>query len=251
MTVTNAVTVVGAAAFALLSRNSLRVERKQLLHLLLMGVSMGLTGLLLNIAYQYLAVGFATMLHFLYPSVVCISMALLFRERLTPMKLGAVAVSVGGLVLLSGGGAGSVSGVVLAALSSLTYALYVISNEKGSANTLPVAVKVMYSMGFGLAFNFCVAVGTHAVFPAPGRGLLLALLAGAMIGTATVLLCAGIGRIGASSAAFINMLEPVTSLLLSAAVYHYTISLRAGLGCLLVLCSVLMITLGRRKKSSV
>ncbi|MEA5040137.1 MAG: DMT family transporter [Clostridiaceae bacterium] len=248
MVMTNGVTVLGAAVFALPRRRDLRVSGRQLLHLALMGVSMGLTGLLLNYAYNYLAVGFVTMIHFLYPSVVCIAMALFFREKLTPLKAGAAAVSVGGLALLSGGGsAGSFTGVLLAALSSLTYGFYVISNEKGSANTLPTVVKVMYSMFFSLMMNLCVALGTKAVFPFSGPALLPSLLAGVMIGSATFLLCVGIRHLGASTSAFINMLEPVTSLLVSALVYRYAVSARSGLGCALVLSSVLMTALGSRK----
>lgn len=251
MVMTNGVTVLGAAAFALIRRYDLRVTGRQLFHLFLMGVNMGLTGLLLNYAYNRLAVGFVTMIHFLYPAVVCIAMAVLFRERLTWLKAGAIAVSVGGLVLLSGGGsAQSATGVLLAALSSLTYGFYVISNEKGSANTMPTVVKVMYSMSFAFLFNLIVALSTGAVFPFAGKELPFSVLAGAMLGTATWLLCAGIGKLGASKAAFINMLEPVTSLLLSAAVYRYAVSARSLLGCALVLCSVLMVALGKKKANT-
>lgn len=252
MVMTNGVTVLGSAVFVLIRRYPLKVEKRQLFHLMLMGVHMGLTGLLLNYAYNRLAVGFVTMIHFLYPSVVCIAMALFFRERLTLLKAGAIAVSVGGLVLLSGGGsAGALSGVIPAALSSLTYGFYVIANEKGSANTLPTVVKVMYSMMFALLLNFCVALGTHAVFPFSGRALPFSVLAGAMLGGATWFLCVGIGKLGASTSAFINMLEPITSLIISAAVYRYAISARSMLGCALVMGSVLMIALGKKKRKTI
>lgn len=246
MASTNAVLVAGALSVCALRRCSLRVARRQLVQLVLMGLAMVSTGLLLIHAYLYLPVGFVTMIHFLYPTVVTLVMALFFGEKLTPLRGAAIAVSVGGLILLGGGAGGSLTGVVLAALSSLTYASYVILNDRGGANSLPLPVRLAYAGAVSMAVCLAASLAGGGAWPAGGRAWGLTLLAGALLGGAYFFLVAGIGLLGASTAAFVNMLEPVTSLLLSAAVWHYAVSGRSLLGCALVLCSVLLIALGGR-----
>ena len=45
------------------------------------------------------------------------------------------------------------------------------------------------------------------------------------------------------------MLEPIVSIVVSAAAYHYAISRRDGLGCLLILASMLLIALNDRRRA--
>ena len=229
---------------------SLRVTRKQLLQIALVGgVGMGLTEVLLNAAYQYIPVGFVTMIHFMFPALVCFVTAVFFRERLTALKLSAVVLSVAGLVLLSGGVAGGSSvGVLLALATSVTYSFFLIGNERLSIRALPLMAQTFYINLFTVAVNLFISLFTVNVYPGgPGDWGLCALI-GAMFCAAIAAVELGIARLGAGTGSFFSMLEPVVSLIVSGIVFHYTVSRRSVLGCLLILASMLLAALHDRRR---
>lgn len=80
--------------YCLLTRSSLRIGRRDTLFLLGVGaLGSGVPAILLVLAYQYMPVGCATVLHFLYPTVVCAASALILHERLSGFHLLAVVLS--------------------------------------------------------------------------------------------------------------------------------------------------------------
>ena len=60
---------------------------------------------------------------------------------------------------------------------------------------------------------------------------------------------AGVKYIGASKAAFINMLEPVTGVIGGVLFYHDVINFRSLIGCICVLLSVLLIAMDGKSSS--
>ena len=72
----NGVAGLLSLCISLAQKKDIRVTRKQLTSLLLIGV-IGLftTDFLLNIAYTLIPVGYVTMIHFLYPTLVCAAMS--------------------------------------------------------------------------------------------------------------------------------------------------------------------------------
>ena len=78
----NYLTVMAVTGIVIaLRRQSFRVTGKQLAILLFTGaLGLGATGFLLNLAYDRIPVGLATMLHFLYPTVVSVVMVQVGNE---------------------------------------------------------------------------------------------------------------------------------------------------------------------------
>ena len=105
-------------AVLLLRRVSLRVTWRQLAVFVLVGLfGRGATTLMLNIAYNYIGVGAATTLHFMYPVFVALLCRFLFRERLGRVRLIALVLASAGVVLFLelGQGSGSAAlGTILA-----------------------------------------------------------------------------------------------------------------------------------------
>ena len=220
-----------------LRRQSFRVMGKQLAMLLFTGaLGLGATGFLLNLAYDRIPVGLATMLHFLYPTVVSVVMVLVFHQKLTRDKGKAILLSLAGMLLIADFSGGmDPSGMAAALLSGMTYAYYMIANEKGCINELPLTVKLFYvSMGGALCFGtWQAASGTLTVPQSTWIWFLLIGLVG----------------VGSAAASFINMLEPVASMAVGALLYRDLPGGRAMAGCLLVLGSVFFIAMdGKRKE---
>lgn len=228
-------------------KHQLRIGRKDALHLFFIGATgMGITNYLVSSACLYIPVGLATVLHFLYPTIVSIVMVARFGQRMTGLKVGAILCSIIGMVLianLKSGGGPNLFGILFALASSLTYSFYIISNEQGNINRISLIVKLFYSaLGSTIFFGVLCLSQKMLTFPS---GMNAAVVQFCVSGVGSLgafyLLTAGIRRIGASAASFINMLEPVTSLIVSALVYRDYPTPTVACGVFLVLCSVLFI----------
>ena len=91
----------------------------------------GLTTILLFSSYAYIDVGCATTLHFLYPVFVSLLCFAVYHERLGRRKLLALGMAfVGALCFFDLTNAGSITGLIMAASSALTYAFYMVQLEK-------------------------------------------------------------------------------------------------------------------------
>ena len=234
----------GMAVILFLRKESFRVRPIQFITLLFTGFAgLGMTGFLLNLAYELIPVGLATMLHFLYPSLVSIAMALFFHGRLTPLKTGAILFSIIGMLLIADLSGGlRPAGILIALCSSLTYAFYFIVNEKGCISGLPLTIKFFYvSVGSGLMFGALTFVRGEFSLPASlNTALELFLVVGLGSMLAFFLITLGIKKAGASTSSFLNMLEPITSLIVSCLLYKDYPSPLGFAGCGLVLLSVLL-----------
>lgn len=223
-----------------IQRRSLRVSRRELLDLALIGIGgLFVTDYLLDVAYTMIPVGYVTMIHFLYPSIVCVIMATAFHEGMTRNKLFAILLSVAGLLLLTDGGfSGSLSGVLIAAVTALSYTFYMIMTDKTAAAKVDPIVRVFYTNLFVTLSAIVTSARIKAVFPSTPFMWLESVVIGLMLCSAIFLLNIGVQKIGSGTASFINMLEPVTSLVVSLIAYHYGITVMSLVGCGLILCSL-------------
>lgn len=241
-------------AMARIRKSSLMVTGIQLAQTLIMGISgMMLTALLLNTSYLYLPVGTAIMLNFLYPTVVCVVMGTVFKAGFSRLQVMAVAVSIAGMAFLTGaGGHMPLIGIIMAIASSFTYGGYLIVNEKGPANSLPIETKLFYvSLPGTLVFAVLSAATGTLSAPAGGLGGWMLLIGGSGLFTVGgyFLMMYGISRLGASTAAFVSMLEPIVSVVFGTIWFHDDITLGIAAGGCLVIASILLITVDGLMKS--
>ena len=126
-----------ALAACLVRRQSLRISPVQLVQVALVGDWPGGDPGVLNLAYQYLPVGFVTMIHFMFPAIVCFVMAIFFQEKLTVLKAGRWHCPSPGWRCSPAAADGGLAGVLLALASSVTYSFFLIGNERWSIRSLP------------------------------------------------------------------------------------------------------------------
>lgn len=245
---------LGMLLITVFKHEPLKVEKKELLILLFTGFAgLGMTGYLLNLAYELIPVGLATMLHFLYPSLVSLILVLFFQQNISRMKISAILLSLCGMFLIADLSGGlKFFGIIAALCSSLTYSYYFLINEKGSISTLPLTVKFFYiSLGSALMFGILTLLRRDFSLPSsPFTAFLLFGIVGAGSMLAFFLITFGIKKAGASTASFLNMLEPLTSLVVSFLLYRDALSLSALAGCALVLFSILLVALDGGRNSS-
>lgn len=253
MLFTNLTLAIICLIIILIKKRSFRVSKKQLVQSLLIGIlGVLLTGLFLNSSYLYLPVGTTIMLNFLYPTIVCIAMGTIFKAGFTKLQVTAIAASILGMVFLTGGGGDMpVRGVVLAIASAFTYATYLILNEKGEANELPIEVKLFYA-SLPSAAAFAVIAPATGSFALPADAVQwLMVIGGSGMFTACgyFLMIFGVGRLGASTAAFVSMLEPIVSVVFGTLWFKDPVTVGMTIGGGLVMVSILLITIDGYQKS--
>ena len=119
-------------AVGLLMRKSFRVPKGAWLPLLTVSFFCALTAISLLIAYENIASGVASTIHFMYPLFVAAVMMTVFHEPRSWVKIGAIILSLVGAGFLAGGDIrledGNVTaGILWAALSVIAYGTYIVA----------------------------------------------------------------------------------------------------------------------------
>lgn len=242
----------------LVMRKNPKVSNKQLWQLCLMGGgSFAATCLLISFAYNFIPAGMAIVLHFTYPVFVLLVSMLLFKEKVTPLKLISLAAAIIGIVLMSSGGfSGEVRpiGIVLALISGMTYALYFIAGRNAAYSKLDTGVSNIYITGTACLICLLTAlIGGKLDLPADWFMwliLFLEALLGYTIGLQ--LLLQGVRLIGSTTASALNTLEPAFASITSMIVFGETMGILKGFGVLLVLLAAVfsIIAVKRNQKET-
>lgn len=244
---------LGCFLAARVKENSIRVNAKDAVSLLLLGaIGMGFTDYFLNLSMKQMQVSSVIMLHFLYPTIVLIISAVFFHQKLSKYTACAVILSLSGLVLVTDlSGVITPLGAAFAIGSAIAYALFVTANDYGGFNRHPLIIKLFYmSCGTAIVYGIKSVIGGEISLPKTFDvwfALVVIVGIGSLLGF--YFITAGVKYIGASRAAFINMLEPVTGVIGGVLFYHDIISFRSFTGCICVLLSVLFIALDGKNES--
>ena len=247
-----AVMIILSAALAKGAGQKLRIPAKDTAVLLLIGiVGIGGTDYFLNMAYSELQVSSVLMIHFLYPTFVLLVSILLFGRKFSKLAGMAAILCIAGLFLVTGL-AGNITplGAFYAAASGIVYGIYVLANDHGNTNRFHLAVKLFYtSIGGALICGTLMLFGRSFSLPADAlSALALFGLVGAGSFLAFSLLTAGVKKIGAATAAFLNLLELIVAVAGGVIIYKDAFSVKTAVGFVCILLSVLLITLDGAKE---
>lgn len=118
-------------ALALLAGRSFRLSWPELRTVFFLSLFRAATSLSLVIAYQHIASGVASTIHFMYPLAVALAMMCFFREKGSVWVFAAIGMSIVGAVLLSLGNVdftrgNTTLGMVSAAVSVVSYGGYIV-----------------------------------------------------------------------------------------------------------------------------
>lgn len=81
-------------------RRSFRLQRKEILPLIIMGIMVALSSLTLFLSYNYMEAGIASTLLFVYPIMVALIMSCVFKEEIKPLTIFCIFMALSGIGLL-------------------------------------------------------------------------------------------------------------------------------------------------------
>ncbi len=227
------------------------VRRAELPPLVMLGLLVAVSSLTLFESYNYMDVGIASTLLFVYPVIVALIMTLMFKERLAVQTVVSIGGALVGIALLSigeGGMALSGTGTALVFGSALSYAIYLVAVNRSSIGAMPTLKVTFYMLTFGLSLfvvRLCIGDGLH-VPPLGGWYLWVNLIALAVFPTAISFLCttAAIKHIGSTPTAILGALEPATAVFFGMIVFGQQMLPREWCGFVLIILSVSVVVAG-------
>ena len=231
-------------------KQSFAIKRVDVLPLCIMGLLFAFSSLFLFMSYNYMDAGIASTILFVYPVLVAIIMAVVFKEKVSPITMFSIALAFVGISMLCkspGGQTLSLVGITFVFLSSLSYAIYIVGVNRSSLKDMPIAKLTFYVLLFGLSvyvvrLQFCTEL---QVIPTPMLWINAVSLAVFPTVISLVTMTKAIHYIGSTPTAILGALERVTALFFGVLVFGEQLTPRIILGILMVITAVTLIIGGK------
>lgn len=214
------------------------------------------TSFSLVVAYQNIASGVASVIHFMYPLAVALTMMFVFKEPKSKTIISAIVISIIGAVFLStgniesSGGGDTVLGIVMSTISVFSYAGYIVGVRRTRAVNIPSVPLTCSVMGIG-AVLFIIGgffTGGIRIETDPHIWLYIAGLGLVATAISNISLVQGIKLAGPTLASIMGAMEPLTAVVIGIFVFGETFSWHTAVGIVLILFAVLLVILKQQKK---
>jgi drug/metabolite transporter (DMT)-like permease len=186
----------------------------------------GVMNLVLFFAFGAMAIGLVMAIFYCYPVLVAMMSTALGRERLTPVRILALAFACTGIALVLGsqlgpGAHATVAGVALAGVAATCHAIYLVA-IRGGFDDVPAAQATSLVLAGGLVISGTAALviggpgmaGAWLSSPVAWAAILCAATVGAL---PKVWVIGGVRLIGSTRAAVAMTVEPVVAVVVAAA----------------------------------
>lgn len=224
-----------------LSKEKFSVGKREIGLLMLLGVLFGGSSLFLFASYAFIPSGLATTLVYLYPVFVALIMVLLRFYPSWQTWLSIVA-TFGGIILLSSSSQGAEirpAGILLAVMSALSYAFYLVIVNRSkrikhvSEHTLTLYALVTGTILFAVIRCFQGGSLTEGIDSAADWGNLLGL---AVVPTMISMLTLAVSSrfIGPTKTSVLGVFEPLTAILIGTFMFGEPMTWKMGVG--IVVC---------------
>ncbi len=209
---------------------------------------------------EHISASLERVILYCYPTLVLIISATFLGRRIRLSQVVAISLCYLGILIAVGYGpatesnANSVLGIVLVFLSALTYAIFLV----GSGELIPRMGVWRFTCWAMLTSTFCIVVHYSVTYPFTNlfeypRQVYIYAAVMAIFSTVlpSFLISEGIKRIGASNAAIIGGIGPVSTIVLASIFLGETFTLPQILGTLLVIAGVVYISVKGKADDSV
>jgi drug/metabolite transporter (DMT)-like permease len=201
-------------------------------------------------ALKYASAGLVSLLLYLYPALVTVMSAMLYRRKIGAARGWAVAVALAGTALTVGGDLYSQPlGIALGIGAALIYSIYILAGEgvMPRVGSLPAATVVMLAA----AVVYGGAAATEGLALPGSLTAWLAVLAIAIFSTLLAILgfFKGLEKLGASDASTLSTLEPLVTIGLAMLVLGETVTGLQMAGGILILAAVIYLARHGAKES--
>jgi drug/metabolite transporter (DMT)-like permease len=249
---------IGLAIWVRMSGVRVKLSRKEWFEMLLLGGVAGYGSMWLNFAgLAYVSAGLERVILFLYPTLVVLMSAVVFKHQITKREVFALVTSYAGVILVvwhdlslaSTMSSHTLLGAALVLASAIVYAAYLLVSGK-IIPRLGAPLFTAYTMLIATvasATHFALSENIQAAMHLPAQVYWLALLM-AVVATVlpSILMNAGIQRLGSNKASLLSSVGPVATIFLAYLFLGERPTMVQLVGTALVLVGVLAISLSKK-----
>ena len=245
------------ALLMLFRGESFRVRKDQIPYMILLGLLFSMSSILLFVSYEYIPSGLATTLVYLYPVFTALIMVLLKEYPDWKVWL-SILVTFTGVVILCMPSSGVVLdtlGMLLAAASALSYALYlIIIGRSRRISDISAHTMTFYSLGVGSVIFFSLRMSAGGNMPEglSGFSVWSNFIGLALVPTMISLLSLSLStkRIGATKTSVLGVFEPLTAIFIGTAVFGEPLTSNIVAGALICICAVVFMVANPRRHAA-
>lgn len=227
--------------------------RKDIAILFVSGAVMGFNWVFLFEAYKYTTVSMATVSYYCAPVIVTALSPLVLGEKLTASRIAGIAAATAGMFMITGslqGGSQPLKGVLFGLLAALFYACVTILNKqlKGGFTGIQITIVQLFAAGIVVA-PYAVINHEGAWVMPQGAGLVCLVIVGVVhTGIVLHLYFSSMQILPGQSVAMCSYIDPVSSLLIAAAVLSEKMSIVQIIGAVLIIGGAAFGELYRKKE---
>ncbi|MCB2308229.1 DMT family transporter [Clostridium estertheticum] len=226
---------------------SMKLTKKQSILILIIGVfGFTLTTSSLYMSYNYIGIGMASMIFYIYPSIVTILAYMFYKEKIYARKIISLIISLMGIYILIDKTSVSfnIKGIILALIAAVLYSVYVLGASNKEFKNINSYVLTFYISCASATVMFIAAMTTNNFSIHISFYALVAILLIAFISTVVALMAflEGVRLIGPSKASILSTIEPIVSLILGIIILGEAISSRIIIGSIMIVLSVVILT---------
>lgn len=213
-------------------------HKKQFLYLAVSGIAMGASWMFLYEAYARIGVSISSLLYYCGPVIVMALSPLLFKEKLTAIKVIGFLSVLCGVFLVNGNafdGRGDTFGILCGLLSAVMYSFMVIFNKKATNITglenaaLQLLISFLTVAVFvGVKQGFMINIPQSSILPVFILGLL-------NTGIGCYFYFSSIGNLPVQTVSICGYLEPLSAVLFSVLFLQEILSPIQAIGAVLIL----------------
>ncbi|WP_297329303.1 DMT family transporter [uncultured Bacteroides sp.] len=226
-----------------------KLKRKEIPPLIILGWLVAISSLTLFQSYNYMEAGIASTILFVYPILVALIIAVVYKEKVSLQTIFCIFLALSGIGLLYNGADGatlSLIGIGLVIASSLSYAIYIVGVNRPMLKEVATLKITFYILLFGVLL-FLIRVDFGQSLQIVDKWYLWGnLIALAVFPTTISFLCTtqAIQYIGSTPTAILGALEPVTAVFFGIIIFGETLTLRLCYGIALIILAVTFIIAG-------
>lgn len=236
------------ALFMLFKKESFRIAKREIVPMAVLGILYALSAQYLLVAYDYLGVGTASTILFIYPVFVAILMAVFFKEKVSLITVAAIAIAFLGVCLLYKGDNGvtlNLLGLGAILIAAMAYSVYIVAVNQSRIQLMSGYKLTLYVMASSAVFFLFKAQLTVGLQPLPDTRSIVELVMLALPTTAIscVAMIFAVQYVGSTVTAILGALEPLVAVAVGVIAFKEAITQNLVLGMLLILIAVIMIIL--------
>ena len=252
------VAAVVLVIYALCKKKSLRISSfDEAWKVALLSALRAITSITLLIGYANIASGVASTINFMYPVIVTMTMMIFFGEDKSWINVGAIALSIFGVYLMSSGeglrveGGNTELGLASSLISAISFAAYYVVMKRVKADKIEVVKFTTWVMLLSAIYFIIAGIIVDGKINIVTDGKLWMYILGLGLWATMVSNFTGVKavrRIGPTLTSILGALQPLTAVILGAIFLDEHLGVKAIAGIVLIMTAVIIIVLKTNKK---